>query len=88
MASMDTDGLNNFALKAELKLHEGDVKAVCSLVSGGVGSASRDRAVAVWEPAVDGDRPPLRPAGQQTHDHFANSVCQVGGSAIASGSVS
>eukprot|EP01051_Picozoa_sp_SAG22_P001020 SAG22_NODE_35_length_27276_cov_20.395849_8_plen_172_part_00 len=76
MAAMDTE-LSTFALKSELKLHESDVKAVCGLADGGIGSASRDRAVAVWSPAVDGERPPLRPTSQQTHEHFANSICQV-----------
>eukprot|EP01052_Picozoa_sp_SAG31_P049288 SAG31_NODE_10719_length_1106_cov_1.448858_1_plen_36_part_01 len=36
------------------------MKAVCVLADGGgLASASRDRVAAVWQPAVDGERPPL-----------------------------
>jgi phospholipase A-2-activating protein len=75
-----------FVLSAELRFHEQDVKAVCRVSGGRIGSAGRDRAVVVWAPAEDGERPPYRPVSSHTlHEHFVNSICETGSSQLASG---
>ena len=46
--------MDSFVLACELRAHAQDVKCVCALSGGGIGSGSRDRATVVWESAEDG----------------------------------
>lgn len=75
-----------WVLSAELRGHEADVKCVCSIDGGRIGSGGRDRQVIVWSAAEDGERPPYRATSSHTlHEHFVNSVCDAGGGRLASG---
>lgn len=79
--------MDSFVLACELRAHAQDVKCVCALSGGGIGSGSRDRATVVWESAEDGEQPPFRMTNTHSlHEHFVNSVCEFGERQVASGS--
>lgn len=64
-------GLVAYRLRAELRGHASDVRAVVALPGGGYATASRDATVCIWEPSCDGGLLPLEPTRVlRGHDHF------------------
>lgn len=92
-SSAATPGLVAYRLRAELRGHASDVRAVVALPGGGFATASRDATVCVWEPRADGGDLPAEPTRVlRGHDHFVVTLAVVeadgaGGRALlASGS--
>lgn len=86
-------GVVPYRLRAELRGHASDVRAVAALPRGAFATASRDATVCIWEPSADGGRLPTEPTRVlRGHDHFVVTlaVLPVGGEGgrvlLASGS--
>lgn len=86
-------GVVPYRLRAELRGHASDVRAVAALPRGAFATASRDATVCIWEPSADGGRLPTEPTRVlRGHDHFVVTlaVLPVGGDSgralLASGS--
>lgn len=68
-------GLVAYRLRAELRGHASDVRAVVALDGGGFATASRDATVCIWEPSGDGGSLPSEPTRVlRDHDHFVVSL--------------
>ncbi|GAB0492721.1 hypothetical protein MMPV_003990 [Pyropia vietnamensis] len=64
-------GLVAYRLRAELRGHASDVRAVVALPDGGFATASRDATICIWEPSRDGGSLPTESTRVlRGHDHF------------------
>jgi len=88
-SSSSPAGLVSYRLRAELRGHASDVRAVVALPGGGFATGSRDATVCVWEPQADGSMPAEPTRLLNGHDHFVVSLALLpcdGRALLASGS--